>query len=81
MKDPKLAIRDLSVFFGHGTHRVQAVRSASFFVPNGESYGIIGESGSGKSTILRAIAGLTDGYEGGVEINGKAVSRRRDKDF
>ena len=81
MRNPELAIHDLSVYFGIGAQRMQAVRSASFAVPRGESYGIIGESGSGKSTILRAIVGHNANYEGTIEINGEAVPRPRDKDF
>ena len=39
--------------------KVEAVKSVSFAVTKGESVGIIGTNGSGKSSLLRAIAGLT----------------------
>jgi len=60
---------------------VTAVDRASFRVPPGESFGIIGESGSGKSTILRAISGLNEDYEGAVLIDGHEAPRPRGKGF
>ncbi|MFT6303878.1 MAG: peptide/nickel transport system ATP-binding protein, partial [Pseudomonadales bacterium] len=53
-----IKISDLSVWFGQGADRVDAVKSASFVLPRGASFGLVGESGSGKSTILRALTGL-----------------------
>lgn len=81
MSTPSLEIVNLSVAFGHGRARVQAVDKASFSVNPGEAFGVIGESGSGKSTILRAITGLCDGYEGDVLIDGCAAPRPRNRDF
>lgn len=81
MTTPSLEIVNLSVSFGHGRASVQAVDKASFRVARGEAVGIIGESGSGKSTILRAITGLHDGYDGEVLINGTPAPRPRNRDF
>ena len=46
------------------------VRNISFEAAPGEIIGLLGKSGCGKSTVLRAISGLDKGYEGTVEING-----------
>ncbi|WP_299819740.1 ABC transporter ATP-binding protein [uncultured Jannaschia sp.] len=81
MSAPELEIEGLSVSFGQGTQRIQAVQEASFVVERGASYGIIGESGSGKSTILRAVAGLNEDYSGSVRIDGQEAPRPRDKRF
>ncbi len=59
-----LEVDDLSVWFGGGRDRVDAVRRANFTVDRGASFGIVGESGSGKSTILRAVMGLTPNWSG-----------------
>ncbi len=53
----------------------EVVKDVSFEAAPGEIVGLLGTSGCGKSTVLRAISGLDDGYRGEVEINGK-VSRQ-----
>lgn len=45
------------------------VKNISFEAAPGEIVGLLGKSGCGKSTVLRAISGLDNGYEGTVEIN------------
>jgi len=47
-----------------------ALQGISFSVENGEVLGIIGENGSGKSTILRLIAGMLKPDRGEVEVSG-----------
>ncbi|MFC5541727.1 ABC transporter ATP-binding protein [Ureibacillus suwonensis] len=49
------------------------VRNVSFSVEKGEIIGLLGKSGSGKSTILKAIAGLDQGYSGDILINGDKI--------
>ncbi len=48
-----------------------ALRDVSFRVKKGESIGIIGTNGSGKSTILKIITGVLSPSEGGVQVNGR----------
>jgi len=50
---------------------VHAVRGVSFTVRHGESVGIVGVNGSGKSTMLRAIAGLMPPKRGSVHVSGE----------
>ncbi|MFJ3407414.1 ABC transporter ATP-binding protein [Promicromonospora sp. NPDC090134] len=50
---------------------VHAVRGVSFTVRHGESVGIVGVNGSGKSTMLRAIAGLMPPKKGSVHVSGE----------
>jgi peptide/nickel transport system ATP-binding protein len=52
-----LAVRDLQVRY-EGTRTVHAVNGVSFAVGAGEIFGLVGESGCGKSATLRAMIGL-----------------------
>jgi ABC-type polysaccharide/polyol phosphate transport system ATPase subunit len=49
----------------------QALNDVSFSVPNGCTYGIIGRNGSGKSTMLKLVAGITRPTTGSVVVNGR----------
>lgn len=52
----------------------EAVKGVSFKVPQGEIMGIVGKNGSGKSTMLRAIAGIFSPDEGSIDLHGKTIS-------
>jgi len=59
---------------GRVTHRVHAVEHVSFDIRAGETFALVGESGCGKSTIARAIAGLVP-HEGHLEVAGRVLKR------
>lgn len=59
-------LRDL-----HPDETFAAVRNVSFAVPQGSTYGIIGRNGSGKSTMLKLVAGITKPTEGSVRVEGR----------
>ncbi len=48
-----------------------ALRGVSFTVPSGCTYGIVGRNGSGKSTMLKCVAGITRPTSGTVTVNGR----------
>ena len=48
-----------------------ALRDVSFTVSRGETVGIIGTNGSGKSTILKIITGVLNPSGGEVQVNGR----------
>ncbi|MFF3004669.1 ABC transporter ATP-binding protein [Kitasatospora sp. NPDC057940] len=54
-----------------GVREVHAVRGVSFTAYKGEAIGLIGSNGSGKSTMLAAIAGLLPTEKGGIYTNGQ----------
>jgi peptide/nickel transport system ATP-binding protein len=66
-----LEVQDLVVRYGSGHNRLTAVDHASLSVNSGETTGIAGESGSGKSTIARAIVGLLPITSGKLLIDGE----------
>jgi oligopeptide/dipeptide ABC transporter ATP-binding protein len=55
---PILRIEGLDIEYRSGSKASLAVRDASFEIRRGEIFGLVGETGSGKSTILRSIIGL-----------------------
>ena len=52
---------------------VKAVDDVSFEVFQGETLGIVGESGCGKSTMAKVIIQLLEASDGSVEIEGKQI--------
>jgi len=48
-----------------------ALKGVSFTVPAGRTYGIIGRNGSGKSTALKLVAGITKPTTGTVKVEGR----------
>ncbi|SEP80049.1 peptide/nickel transport system ATP-binding protein [Devosia sp. YR412] len=73
-------VKDLSVAFGQGEARKQVVKSVSLSVAKGETLGIVGESGCGKSTVLRSLAGLDRHWEGEIKLAGTAVAKTRTRE-
>lgn len=71
---PLLEVEDLSVVYGAGTrHALRAVAGVSFAVMPGRSMALIGESGSGKSSIARAVCGLAPIAGGRVRLAGREL--------
>jgi peptide/nickel transport system ATP-binding protein len=73
-------VRDLHVrfdlhggFFGRVNRRVHAVEGVSFSIAPNETLSLVGESGCGKSTTAKAMAGLVP-YKGDIVIGGRNLS-------
>ncbi|WP_445682175.1 ABC transporter ATP-binding protein [Radicibacter daui] len=75
-----IEVRGLDVSYGKNESTNHVVRSLDFDVRAGETLGIVGESGCGKSTVLRCLAGLESGWGGSIHVDGKPVSWRRTRD-
>jgi len=76
-----LALDDVSKTYrigAFGSRSIRAVDGVSFRVEPGEVVSLIGESGSGKSTIGRMILGLTRITEGRITFDGHDVAPSRD---
>ncbi|WP_438341792.1 ATP-binding cassette domain-containing protein [Mycoplasma sp. 3341] len=72
-----LEIDNLKKYFIHGSNVNKAVDSVSFNVHESEIVGLIGESGSGKTTVGRSLMRLYDDYNGFVRLDGRIVSGRK----
>lgn len=58
--------------FRRGTvRRMRSLRNVSFHVEPGEFFGIVGRNGSGKSTMLKALAGIYGIDEGSIHVSGR----------
>jgi peptide/nickel transport system ATP-binding protein len=68
-------------FFGKTTKYVKAVDDVSFVVYPGETLGLVGESGCGKTTLGRTILRLTEAREGEVFFEGKDILKLSSKEL
>src|SRR6202035_239555 len=66
--DPILSVEDLHVSFGRGTAAVQAVAGITFSIRQGETLGLVGESGCGKSTTGRAVVQVEKATSGKIRF-------------
>lgn len=58
---------------------VEVLRGLSFAISRGELVALSGPSGAGKSTLLQILGGLDRGYEGRVEVAGRALAALDDR--
>ena len=69
-----------SGFFKRDKGVVSAVDRVSITVNKGETYGLVGESGCGKSTVGRLIAGLESPSGGAIELDGRDLAKLKGRD-
>jgi peptide/nickel transport system ATP-binding protein len=81
---PLLEVSDLTVeyrsgsgFMGLGARRFRAVDGVSFAMAEGEIFGLVGESGCGKTTVANSIAGLIRPTAGVIKLNGEPLHQSR----
>jgi oligopeptide/dipeptide ABC transporter ATP-binding protein len=82
---PLLAVDGLRKLYPVGKQRIwrrsaalsflHAVDGVSFTIAQGETIGLVGESGCGKSTIVRLIARLLDVSDGSIRFDGEEIGR------
>ncbi len=68
-------------FFNKQVGAVHAVNNISLEIKKGETLGLVGESGCGKSTAGRCILGLIPPTKGSVELEGQDITHRNAKEF
>ncbi|GAX89494.1 ABC transporter ATP-binding protein [Effusibacillus lacus] len=80
MADNILEVRNLKKHFHVGGGKIlKAVDNVSFSIKRGETFGLVGESGCGKSTAGRTIIRLYDATDGEVIFNGENVHQLKGK--
>jgi len=68
--DPLITLQDLNLRFG----RQQVLRDISLSVPRGQTLAIIGESGCGKTVLLKTIIGLVRPTSGAATFDGRRLN-------
>ena len=72
-KEVLLKVDHLSQYFKLGKHSLKAVDDVNFEIYKGEVFGLVGESGCGKTTTGRTIIRLYDATGGSVYFDGKRI--------
>ena len=88
LQSPLLQVKNLRVqypaqknWWGKTTNWTHAVQDISFEVYPGETFGLAGESGCGKTTLGRTIARLTDAHSGEILYKGQNLLTMSDAEF
>lgn len=75
--DALLELRDLHVTFG----RNRVLRGIDLRIPRGQTLAVIGESGCGKSVMLKTMIGLISPTIGSVTFDGRDLSRQSEREL
>jgi phospholipid/cholesterol/gamma-HCH transport system ATP-binding protein len=75
--EPLIEVRDLDVQFG----RQHVLRDVSLSIPRGQTLAIIGESGCGKTVLLKTIIGLITPSSGAASFDGRRLSDLSDHEL
>lgn len=62
-----------NVVFSYTKEGKKILNGVNFKLEKGKSYALVGENGSGKSTIIKLLSGLYETYEGEILLNGKEI--------
>ena len=73
MPEPILAVRGLRVGYG----ATEILRGVDLDVAPGEIVAVLGSNGTGKSTLNRAISGVTPAWQGSIRFEGAEIERER----
>jgi oligopeptide transport system ATP-binding protein len=75
MNQPLLKVENLSRHFGSGATPVRAVDDVSFEIARGETLGLVGESGCGKTSLVRTLLKLGPATSGSAVLDGVEITK------
>ena len=74
---PAAAVTGLSVTFGYRSRATEVVHGVNLRIEHGAAVGLVGGSGSGKSTVAKAMVGMIEPSAGRIEYDGVGVAALR----
>lgn len=77
MSEALLEVAGLSKYFGGGAAPVKAVDGVSFSIARGETLGLVGESGCGKTSLVRTLLRLNPATSGSALLDGIDIARAK----
>lgn len=77
MSAPLLDVENLSKHFGGGPSPVRAVDGVSFSIAKGETLGLVGESGCGKTSLVRTLLRLNAATSGRATLDGIDIAKAK----
>ena len=81
MAEKLIEVNNLKKYFNTTKGLLHAIDDVSFYINKGETLGLVGESGCGKSTTGRVLLRLLDATEGEVLFDGKDINKLSKKEM
>lgn len=81
MAEKLIEVKNLKKYFNTPKGLLHAVDDVSFHINKGETLGLVGESGCGKSTTGRLLIRLLEATEGEILYNGKDINKLKKKEM
>ncbi|QHQ35593.1 ABC transporter ATP-binding protein [Algicella marina] len=81
MEAPVIALDDVTLSLDGNAGRVEILKGISLSVPKGETLGLVGPSGSGKSSLLMVMGGLEMATSGSVSVLGRNITHLGEDDL
>ncbi len=75
MSEPILIVENVKKYFNTARGIIKAVDGVSFFVNQGEVFGVVGESGSGKTTLGNMVVGIYTPTSGKIIYKGQDIAK------